>query len=173
MIAINYVFDAGIGAVPFSPPAHQTPVRNPPSLFEYSRLKVKKLLLTRLSAEWTRIWIDGQFESYQYNFIKFASSVQLTVDYLSRGEIPDSVASALALRGDLQKIVTALSVSAPWTRFMNIIHPTNSRKFSNPRFFARMYVLFSLSTPFSPFPHSLVERPPVSVETWFGIMDIE
>ena len=56
---------------------------------------------------------------------------------------------------------------------MNVIQPTNSHKFSNPRFFARMYVLFSLSSPFSSFPHSLIEKPPVSVRTWFGIMDLE
>ena len=116
MIAANSIRDAGRRTPRFTSPLCRTPARSPPSLFECSRLKVKELLLSHLSADWTRIWSESRFRSYRYNLIDIASSIQLTLSFLSRGEIPHSVSNALALRDDLQRIASALGIAAPWTK---------------------------------------------------------
>ena len=174
MIPVNFEFRRDIEPIPPLPPFLRPPTKSPPTLFECARLRVKGLLLTHLSSEWTRIWLEGHSRSYQFNFSKVAESVQCTLNFLTQGgHLPEGILVTLDLRDDLRKIVFSLDPSAPWTRFMNIIHPSNSRRYSHPRFFARMYVLFSLCAPTVPLFQMIPSRPPVSVEAWVGIMNIE
>ena len=174
MEPVNFVFRPFPQAKPFDPLNSQCVKNNPLTLFECSRRKVKSSLLTHLSAEWKCIWTRGQLKTFRSNFIEFAGVIQKTLDFLSFGnQIPLSISDALDLTDDLRKICYALDANAPWTRFMEVTHPSNAKQFAHPRFFARIYVLFCFGAFSPPFSHAPPGSLPISVETWVGMMGMK
>ena len=96
-------------------------------------MKVKSLLLSHLSAEWRRLWIEGQLKPFQCNFIDFVELVNQIVSFLSAGDqLPPCVSVTLGMCVDLNRMIHALDASAPWTQLMNIVHPRVARSYSHP-----------------------------------------